>query len=212
MRALESCSYASYIYIMRPNSSNLSFKFRGGRVINVTGQNLNVVQHPKMSVSYEPRESFEGRRRRSTHVSVRSPLVMVKVISHIASTNFTYQTQNSFSVFMQTGLIHLIHSQRFKYVFRGGLIIYLTKFELVKACERKCSQKSCSAYFSLSSESEFVCQCYLGANDLQEPRGAIEIQDCASVVRDGQCAHRFSHHQEQAVHVPPKPRLIPAQQ
>lgn len=126
---------------MRLNSSNVSFKFRGGRVINVTGQNLNVVQHPKMSVSYEPRESFEARRRRSTHVSVRSPLVMVKLISHIASTIFTNQTQNSFSEFMQTGLIHLIHSQRFKYVFRDGLILYLTKFELVKACERVFSEE-----------------------------------------------------------------------
>lgn len=55
-------------------------------------------------------------------------------------------------------------------------------------------------------------QCDLGEDDLQEPSGGAEIQDSASVVRDGQCAHRLSQHQEQDVHIPPKPRLIPAQQ
>uniref|UniRef100_A0A672PUK7 Plexin-B1 n=1 Tax=Sinocyclocheilus grahami TaxID=75366 RepID=A0A672PUK7_SINGR len=49
--------------------------YGGGRLIYVTGQNLNVVQQPKMSVSNEPRERSEVRRRRYTHVSVRSPLV-----------------------------------------------------------------------------------------------------------------------------------------
>uniref|UniRef100_A0A673GS66 Plexin-B3-like n=1 Tax=Sinocyclocheilus rhinocerous TaxID=307959 RepID=A0A673GS66_9TELE len=52
--------------------------YGGGRLIYVTGQNLNVVQQPKMSVSYEPRERSEVRRRRHTNVSVRNPLVMVK--------------------------------------------------------------------------------------------------------------------------------------
>uniref|UniRef100_A0A672PT81 Plexin-B1 n=1 Tax=Sinocyclocheilus grahami TaxID=75366 RepID=A0A672PT81_SINGR len=52
--------------------------YGGGRLIYVTGQNLNVVQQPKMSVSNEPRERSEVRRRRYTHVSVRSPLVTVK--------------------------------------------------------------------------------------------------------------------------------------
>ncbi|KTF86244.1 hypothetical protein cypCar_00012178 [Cyprinus carpio] len=51
---------------------------RGGRLIYVTGQNLNVVQQPKMSVSYEPRERSEVRRRRHTNVSVRNPLVMIQ--------------------------------------------------------------------------------------------------------------------------------------
>uniref|UniRef100_A0A8C1XT68 Plexin B3 n=1 Tax=Cyprinus carpio TaxID=7962 RepID=A0A8C1XT68_CYPCA len=50
--------------------------YGGGRLIYVTGQNLNVVQQPKMSVSYEPRERSEVRRRRHTNVSVRNPLVM----------------------------------------------------------------------------------------------------------------------------------------
>uniref|UniRef100_A0A672PT35 Plexin B3 n=1 Tax=Sinocyclocheilus grahami TaxID=75366 RepID=A0A672PT35_SINGR len=49
--------------------------YGGGRLIYVTGQNLNVVQQPKMSVSNEPRERSEVRRRRYTHVSVRSPLI-----------------------------------------------------------------------------------------------------------------------------------------
>lgn len=114
---------------------------------------------------------------------------------------------------MQTGLIHLIHSQRFKYLFRDGLIINLTKsehFNSPSPWEKMFSEVQKCICFFLSSE--FVHQCFLGANDLQEPRGATEIQDRASVVRDGQCAHRLSHHQEQAVHVPPKPRLIPAQQ
>uniref|UniRef100_A0A8C1PZD7 Plexin-B1 n=1 Tax=Cyprinus carpio TaxID=7962 RepID=A0A8C1PZD7_CYPCA len=48
--------------------------YGGGRLIYVTGQNLNVVQQPKMSVSYEPRERSEVRRRRHTNVSVRNPL------------------------------------------------------------------------------------------------------------------------------------------
>uniref|UniRef100_A0A672PSX8 Plexin-B1 n=1 Tax=Sinocyclocheilus grahami TaxID=75366 RepID=A0A672PSX8_SINGR len=46
--------------------------YGGGRLIYVTGQNLNVVQQPKMSVSNEPRERSEVRRRRYTHVSVRT--------------------------------------------------------------------------------------------------------------------------------------------
>uniref|UniRef100_A0A8C1WFB5 Plexin-B1 n=1 Tax=Cyprinus carpio TaxID=7962 RepID=A0A8C1WFB5_CYPCA len=50
----------------------------GGRLIYVTGQNLNVVQQPKMSVSYEPRVRSEVRRRRYTHVSVRNPLVTIQ--------------------------------------------------------------------------------------------------------------------------------------
>ncbi|XP_073675979.1 plexin-B3 [Garra rufa] len=50
----------------------------GGRLIQVTGQNLNVVQQPKMSVSYEPRERSEVRRRRHTRVSVRNPLVTIQ--------------------------------------------------------------------------------------------------------------------------------------
>uniref|UniRef100_A0A8C1WBP1 Plexin-B1 n=1 Tax=Cyprinus carpio TaxID=7962 RepID=A0A8C1WBP1_CYPCA len=49
--------------------------YGGGRLIYVTGQNLNVVQQPKMSVSYEPRVRSEVRRRRYTHVSVRNPLI-----------------------------------------------------------------------------------------------------------------------------------------
>uniref|UniRef100_A0A8C1XW17 Plexin-B1 n=1 Tax=Cyprinus carpio TaxID=7962 RepID=A0A8C1XW17_CYPCA len=52
--------------------------YGGGRLIYVTGQNLNVVQQPKMSVSYEPRERSEVRRRRHTNVSVRNPLVMIQ--------------------------------------------------------------------------------------------------------------------------------------
>uniref|UniRef100_A0A673JFH8 Plexin-B1 n=1 Tax=Sinocyclocheilus rhinocerous TaxID=307959 RepID=A0A673JFH8_9TELE len=62
--------------------------YGGGRLIYVTGQNLNVVQQPKMSVSYEPRERSEVRRRRYTHVSVRNPLVTVK------------QSENSFHGWM----------------------------------------------------------------------------------------------------------------
>uniref|UniRef100_A0A673GT86 Plexin-B3-like n=1 Tax=Sinocyclocheilus rhinocerous TaxID=307959 RepID=A0A673GT86_9TELE len=45
--------------------------YGGGRLIYVTGQNLNVVQQPKMSVSYEPRERSEVRRRRHTNVSIQ---------------------------------------------------------------------------------------------------------------------------------------------
>ncbi|XP_016323790.1 plexin-B1-like [Sinocyclocheilus anshuiensis] len=52
--------------------------YGGGRLIYVTGQNLNVVQQPKMSVSYEPRERSEVRRRRYTHVSVRNRLVTIQ--------------------------------------------------------------------------------------------------------------------------------------
>uniref|UniRef100_A0A8C2I5L9 Plexin-B1 n=1 Tax=Cyprinus carpio TaxID=7962 RepID=A0A8C2I5L9_CYPCA len=62
--------------------------YGGGRLIYVTGQNLNVVQQPKMSVSYEPRERSEVRRRRHTNVSVRNPLVMVKLISQILFNQF----------------------------------------------------------------------------------------------------------------------------
>uniref|UniRef100_A0A8C1D467 Plexin-B1 n=1 Tax=Cyprinus carpio carpio TaxID=630221 RepID=A0A8C1D467_CYPCA len=46
--------------------------YGGGRLIYVTGQNLNVVQQPKMSVSYEPRVRSEVRRRRYTHVSTEN--------------------------------------------------------------------------------------------------------------------------------------------
>uniref|UniRef100_A0A673JF47 Plexin-B1-like n=1 Tax=Sinocyclocheilus rhinocerous TaxID=307959 RepID=A0A673JF47_9TELE len=66
--------------------------YGGGRLIYVTGQNLNVVQQPKMSVSYEPRERSEVRRRRYTHVSVRNPLVTVKQCSS-AYVSFCLQIQ-----------------------------------------------------------------------------------------------------------------------
>ncbi|KAI7797950.1 putative plexin-B3, partial [Triplophysa rosa] len=49
--------------------------YGGGRAVCVTGQNLNVVQQPKMSVSFEPRHASEVRKRRYSHVSVRSPLI-----------------------------------------------------------------------------------------------------------------------------------------
>lgn len=73
---------------MRLRSSNVVFvsvlfpECRGGRALSVTGQNLNVVQQPKMSVSFEPRHTSEVRKRRYSHVSVRSPLITVKHISH----------------------------------------------------------------------------------------------------------------------------------
>ncbi|XP_051525586.1 plexin-B1-like [Myxocyprinus asiaticus] len=50
--------------------------YGGGRAVYVTGQHLDVVQQPKMSVSYEPREPFEARKRRYSHISVRNPLIM----------------------------------------------------------------------------------------------------------------------------------------
>ncbi|KTG46644.1 hypothetical protein cypCar_00009527 [Cyprinus carpio] len=62
----------------RPLPEAYRISTRGGRLIYVTGQNLNVVQQPKMSVSYEPRVRSEVRRRRYTHVSVRNPLVTGK--------------------------------------------------------------------------------------------------------------------------------------
>lgn len=59
--------------------------YGGGRFIFVTGQNLNVVQQPKMWVSFEPRDRFEARRRRYTHVSVRNPLVTSQSCSNVTS-------------------------------------------------------------------------------------------------------------------------------
>ncbi len=109
------------------------WKCRGGRLIYVTGQNLNVVQQPKMSVSYEPRERSEVRRRRHTHVSVRNPLVMVK------------QSENSFHRFFRP-ILHIKRRTGFQneckqdlyiwFILTGSniyseTVIYLTKFELV---------------------------------------------------------------------------------
>ncbi|TRY72826.1 hypothetical protein DNTS_009524 [Danionella cerebrum] len=59
--------------------------YGGGRIITVFGHNLNVVQQPKMSVSFEAPESYEARRRRYTHVSARNPLVT----SHSLCNNVT---------------------------------------------------------------------------------------------------------------------------
>lgn len=51
--------------------------YGGGRAVYVSGQNLNVVQQPKMSVAYEPRDNY-GRKRRHTQVSIRNPLITTK--------------------------------------------------------------------------------------------------------------------------------------
>uniref|UniRef100_A0A671KPS4 Plexin-B1-like n=1 Tax=Sinocyclocheilus anshuiensis TaxID=1608454 RepID=A0A671KPS4_9TELE len=94
-RLLDSVLYSYMEDPVITDATPMESFYGGGRLIYVTGQNLNVVQQPKMSVSYEPRERSEVRRRRHTNVSVRNPLHERKCSRRCSSAyvSFCFQIQ-----------------------------------------------------------------------------------------------------------------------